>query len=188
MKSGLMLMSAKGPSAAPGRDWGGASSQHPPLCIPFPQLHPCHLPRVSQCPAHLYLSLQIPRMAAPGQLGLLLSSQDVPQGQPGGDKGFHFLLFLLLGEPQPPLPARPQLLPYRACPAPWRPYRRDMPFRDAASFLMGLANVRGDPKYSFLLGGEDGVLVRPQHRSQQQCPRTVYAPPIPTASTELTCC
>lgn len=81
------------------------------------QLH-ADLPHV--CPVY-YTFVSVTsdprRMAAPGQLGLLLSSQNVPQGQPGGDKGFYLLLFLLFGAPQPQPPTPTD----RACPAPWRP-------------------------------------------------------------------
>lgn len=56
-------------------------------------------------------------MAAPDQVGLLLSSQNAPQGQPGVIKASTFFCFSYLVKPGP----SPYLLPYRACLAPGAP-------------------------------------------------------------------
>lgn len=121
LKNGLMTMRAKGALRTPEQPWeeiqdAGVPASSPARPVVSSREHLTS--RMSaQCTRHLYLSLRIPSHGCSRPSG---PSPFLPERSPGtawGDKGLHFLLFLLLDEARSqPLPPTLQSLPGSWCP------------------------------------------------------------------------
>lgn len=129
-----MMMRAKSTLQTPVQPWEEIQD------AVFPASSPAH-PVVSsrahltshmsaQCTRHLYLSLQIPSHGCSRPTG---PSPFLPECSPGtawGDKGLHFLLFLLLDAAQPQ-PLTPTL---QSLPRSWRPHLQPAGMQPCASW------------------------------------------------------